>query len=128
VLADERYHVSRASHPRQAGVEDEFRHSRGCLNFDLRDGRLWWEQHPKFQLFGGHLVGDGMSGLDEHFIGHALRVRGVDGHKEASVENALRLSSSLQAKNQGHNVSNERNWRLHALWACRVFHFGEIVR
>jgi hypothetical protein len=40
VLADKRHHVSRTSYPTEAGIEDEFRHSRGCLELGPENIRL----------------------------------------------------------------------------------------
>jgi hypothetical protein len=53
----------------------------GC-RFDLnfQDVRLRREEHAQLQLLGRNLVGDCMRGLDEHLVGHPLRVRSVNGH------------------------------------------------
>ena len=40
MLADERHHITRASYSSQARVEDQFRHSRGCLDLGLKNVRL----------------------------------------------------------------------------------------
>ena len=85
VPPNERLHIGRTIHAGQAGIKDELGYSRGSLNFDLQYVRLRREQHPELELLGRHLVGDGMRGLEEHFVGDARRVRRVDGQAD-SVE------------------------------------------
>jgi len=48
----------------QARIEDELGYSRGGLKLDLQDVRLRREEHPKLQLVGGYLVGDGRSAAE----------------------------------------------------------------
>src|SRR5260221_2575630 len=79
-------YVSRAFHGGQASIEDDLGYPGGCLNLDLQDVRLRREEHPQLQLLGGHLVGDGLCGLDEHFIGYALRLRSVNGHADGGED------------------------------------------
>ena len=78
VLPNECLYISRPIDAGQAGIKDELGYSRGSLNFDLQYVRLRREQHPELELLRRHLVGHSMRGLDEHCIGYAGRVRGVD--------------------------------------------------
>ena len=65
--------VGRSTRAKPA-IEDDLGYPRGCLNRDLQEVPLRREEHPQLQLLGAHLVSDSMCGLNEHFIGHALRV------------------------------------------------------
>src|SRR5262249_26808266 len=86
MLTNERYHVGWAIDPRQAAVEDELGDSRGCLNLDLQNVRLRWKQHAELQLIGSHLIGDGVSRFNEHFIGHSPGIRGVNTNADSGKD------------------------------------------
>src|SRR6516165_4690589 len=79
-------HISRTSDASQVGIKDELRYARSGLNFDLQDVRLGREQHTELQLLGSHLVGHGMGGLNEHFVGRTLRIGGVNGHADSGKD------------------------------------------
>ena len=82
VLADKRHHVGRTIYAGQARIEDEFRHSRGCLDLGLKNIRLQRVQETLLEQLGGHLIRHGLPGLDEHLVGDALRLRGEDRHTD----------------------------------------------
>jgi hypothetical protein len=56
VLTDERHHVSRTSYPTEAGIEDEFRHSRGCLDLGLENIRLHRVEETLLEQLRWHLT------------------------------------------------------------------------
>jgi hypothetical protein len=82
VPPNECVHIGRAIHAGQVGIKDELGDARGGLNLDLQNVRLGREKHPELQLVGGHLVGHRMRGLNEHLVGHMLRVCGVNRHAD----------------------------------------------
>src|SRR5260221_12120993 len=101
-------YVSRALRGGQDSIEDDLGYPGGCLNLDRQDVRLRREEHPQLQLLGGHLVGDGLCGLDEHFIGYALRLRSVNGHADGGEDIqvvSLRRQGRLPA--EGHRGEME---------------------
>src|SRR5712672_4462418 len=80
VLAYKRDHVSRTSYARQAGVEDEFRHSCGCLDLGLENIRLQRVQETLLEQLGRHLIRHRLPGLNEHLVRDSLRLRGENCH------------------------------------------------
>jgi len=75
VLPNECLHIGRMIDADQVRIKDELSDPRSGLNLDLQYVRVRREQHPELELLGRHLVGDGMRGLDEHFVGDARRAR-----------------------------------------------------
>lgn len=115
MLPNEGLHIGRAIDPGETGVKDELGHPRGGLNFDLQDVRLRREQHPELQLLGGHLVGHGVGGVDEHLIGYARRVCGVD--RQADGGEDIEVVGLRRQK----RLAVEVNWRkLHAAGIDRL--------
>src|SRR5712664_309025 len=82
VLADKRHHVSRTSYTSQPGIEDEFRHSRGCLDLGLENIRLQRVQETLLEQLGWHLIRHRLPSLNEHLVRDALRLRSEDRHTD----------------------------------------------
>src|SRR5262245_61570306 len=82
MAANERLEVGRARDAGEIAVEYHLGHTGGDFDLRFQDVRLRREEQSLIQLPGCQLVCEGMRGLDEHLVGPALALRGVDGHAD----------------------------------------------
>src|ERR1700722_8972420 len=82
MLADEGHHVCWPRYTGQSGVEYEFRHARGCLDFSLENIRLQRIQQALLEQIGWHLIRHCLPSFNEHLVSNSLRLGGEDGHPD----------------------------------------------
>src|SRR5215469_13726066 len=109
MLTNECLDVGGTINPCEPAIKHELGHP-GCrLDLNFEDVGLRRIEHAQFQLLGRDLVGDCVCGFDEHSVGHALCIGGVNGHTDGGED--IKVVGLRRQKRLAVEVDR---WELHA--------------